>query len=91
MEINPDNIKEIIQINRHNMAFIIGNGIHYQYKDCDISWNNLLISLWEECFGEKIEIPQGISTTEFFDIIEMNFYKNNYYVSNPNTIKSHIV
>ena len=91
MEINPDNIKEIIQKNRHNMAFIIGNGIHYQYKDCDISWNNLLISLWEECFGEKIEIPQGISTTEFFDIIEMNFYKNNYYVSNPNTIKSHTV
>ena len=73
------------------MAFIIGNGIHYQYKDCDISWNNLLISLWEECFGEKIEIPQGISTTEFFDIIEMNFYKNNNYVSNPNKIKSHTV
>ena len=89
MEINPDNIKEIIQNNCHNMAFIIGNGIHYQYKDCDISWNDLLTSLWEECFGEKLEIPQGISTTEFFDIIEMNFYKNSNYVSNPNKIKSH--
>ena len=91
MEINSVNIKEIIQKNRHNMAFIIGNGIHYQYKDCDISWNGLLTSLWEEFFGEKLEIPQGISTTEFFDIIEMNFYKNNNYVSNPNKIKSHTV
>ena len=91
MEINSVNIKEIIQKNRHNMAFIIGNGIHYRYKDCDISWNGLLTSLWEEFFGEKLEIPQGISTTEFFDIIEMNFYKNNNYVSNPNKIKSHTV
>ena len=73
MEINSVNIKEIIQKNRHNMAFIIGNGIHYRYKDCDISWNGLLTSLWEEIFGEKLEIPQGISTNEFFDIIEMNF------------------
>ena len=74
MEIDAIDIRNIIFENQDNIAFIIGNGIHYQYHDCDISWKELLISLWKEYFGEKKEIPEGISMTEFFDIIEMNIY-----------------
>lgn len=78
MEINPDNIKEIIQNNCHNMAFIIGNGIHYQYKDCDISWEQLLKDLWNDYVGKKRNIPEGTSFTEFYDILELNrFWGNN--------------
>lgn len=65
-------IFDIISKNRDNIAFIIGNGIHYQYKDCGISWEKLLQCLWRKYVkDEKITIPDGISNTEFYDIIEM--------------------
>ncbi|MBQ4548661.1 MAG: hypothetical protein IJA42_05705 [Bacteroidales bacterium] len=70
-------IKQIINENQHNIAFIIGNGIHYQYHDCDISWEELLKSLWEEYNGDcdiDLKHLKGISFTEFYDIIEMNAY-----------------
>ena len=70
-------IKQIINENQHNIAFIIGNGIHYQYHDCDISWEDLLKSLWEEYNGDydiDFKHLKGISFTEFYDIIEMNAY-----------------
>ena len=70
-------IKQIINENQHNIAFIIGNGIHYQYHDCDISWEDLLKSLWEEYNGDcdiDLKHLKGISFTEFYDIIEMNAY-----------------
>ena len=80
MEISSNYIKDIIQKNRDNIAFVIGNGIHYQYQDCDISWRELLESLWSEYIGKQINIPKGISYTEFYDIIELN----SYYNSNTN-------
>ena len=72
-------IKQIINENQHNIAFIIGNGIHYQYHDCDISWEELLKSLWEEYNGDcdiDFKHLKGISFTEFYDIIEMNAWKD---------------
>ena len=72
MEIDAIDIKDIILGNRYNIAFIIGNGIHYQYKDCSISWEDLLKGLWNDYVGKKRNIPKGTSVTEFYDILELN-------------------
>lgn len=78
MEIDAIDIRNIIQENQNNIAFIIGNGIHYQYKDCDISWEQLLKDLWNDYVGKKRNIPEGTSFTEFYDILELNrFWGNN--------------
>ncbi|MBQ8221316.1 MAG: hypothetical protein IJZ31_08970 [Bacteroidaceae bacterium] len=69
---NSDDIKKIFQENRDNIAFVIGNGIHSQYKDCSISWEQLLKDLWNDYVGEKRNIPNGTSFTEFYDILELN-------------------
>lgn len=69
-----DQLKKILRDNKEDIAFIIGNGIHYQYKDCHISWKELLESLWSEYVGTGIEIPKGVSFTEFYDILEMSSY-----------------
>lgn len=68
-------LKQIISENKNNIAFVIGNGIHYQYHDCDITWDGLLKELWKEYTGEENIDLDGISFTEFYDIIEMNAYK----------------
>ncbi len=86
MVINTDYIKNIIQKNSDNIAFVIGNGIHYQYKDCNISWKQLLESLWLKFIGEKRNIPNGISTTEFYDVLEMNLYNHSSSFSLPNYV-----
>lgn len=78
MEIDAIDIRNIILENQDNIAFIIGNGIHYQYKDCDISWEQLLKDLWNDYVGKKRNIPEGTSFTEFYDILELNrFWGNN--------------
>ena len=46
-------LKQIISENKNNIAFVIGNGIHYQYHDCDITWDGLLKELWKEYTGEE--------------------------------------
>ena len=84
-------IKQIINENQHNIAFIIGNGIHYQYHDCDISWEELLKSLWEEYNGDcdiDFKHLKGISFTEFYDIIEMNAYNEQRSLWNFNKLAS---
>lgn len=78
MEIDAIDIKDIILGNRYNIAFIIGNGIHYQYKDCSVSWKQLLKDLWKEYVGNKQNIPVGVSFTEFYDILELNRFWGEY-------------
>lgn len=58
-------------------AFLIGNGIHYQYKDCNLPWNKLLEELWFEYTGEQGDIPKGISFTEFYDVLELTILRKN--------------
>lgn len=78
MEISSDDIKNIIKKNSDNIAFVIGNGIHCQYRDCSISWEELLKNLWNDYVGKKCNIPVGTSFTEFYDILELNrFWGNN--------------
>ena len=80
--IKSDKIKDIFLQNKDDIAFIIGNGIHYQYKDCSITWNELLESLWLKYTGENKSVPEGVSTTEFYDIVELSLYSNNTSFSN---------
>ncbi len=64
-------IQTILENNSETIAFLIGNGIHYQYKDCDLPWDKLLENLWYEYTHTKQTIPNGTSFTEFYDILEM--------------------
>lgn len=70
-ENNISIIRTILNNHKATTAFLIGNGIHYQYKDCNIPWKKLLENLWSEYTGKQEEIPTGISFTEFYDIIEL--------------------
>jgi hypothetical protein len=87
MEIDAIDIKDIILGNRYNIAFIIGNGIHYQYKDCSISWEDLLKDLWNDYVGKKRNIPEGTSLTEFYDILELNRFWDNRGVIPQNSLQ----
>ena len=70
-------IRTILNDHKTTTAFLIGNGIHYQYRDCNIPWKQLLKDLWVEYTGDQCEIPKGISFTEFYDIIELIALKPN--------------
>ena len=65
-------IKDIVAKNRYDIAFLIGNGIHCQFKDCNLTWRELLQSLWCEYVNDGENLPDDISFTEIYDIIEMN-------------------
>ena len=70
---------EIVDIlhNASNMAYVIGNGINNHYfSEFILNWKDLLSKLWKDNCGENIEIPQGITYTEFFDLIELNSFYN---------------
>lgn len=73
--ITTNAIKNIIEQNKRNIAFVIGNGIHYQYKDRDLSWKQLLEELSNQYIGRQNIIETGLSLTEFYDIIELNHYR----------------
>lgn len=70
---NVDKVKNILRSNRENIAFIIGNGINrYPNNPNALSWDDLLLNLWFKVSKETLlERPNGISTTEFFDVLEL--------------------
>ena len=76
MKINE--IKGIIQRNRNDIAFIIGNGINrYPNNPNALSWEELLINLWDQVSLQTLSIrPNGISTTEFYDILDLENTRN---------------
>lgn len=69
------NIKNIIETNSLNLAFIIGNGINFDAFGDDgtiLGWENILISLWNTYMFPKIydnKIPSGITYTEFYELV----------------------
>jgi hypothetical protein len=67
-------IKEIIDKNKNNIAFVIGNGINrYPNNPNELSWDDLLIQLWDKVsFQTLTKRPNGISLPEFYDIVELN-------------------
>lgn len=70
---NINNIKNIINNNRNDIAFVIGNGINRFPNNPDaLSWEDLLITLWHQVSLQTLSIrPDGISTTEFYDILDL--------------------
>lgn len=66
-------IKHIIRKNEKDIAFIIGNGINrYPNNPNALSWDDLLIQLWDKVSLQTLSRrPNGISLTEFYDILEL--------------------
>ncbi|NRQ43091.1 hypothetical protein HRH59_11095 [Rheinheimera sp. YQF-2] len=58
-------------------ALVIGNGINrYNSDDKNNSWEKLLIRLWSKRVGTKaLDIPIGISLTEFYDALDLTSEK----------------
>lgn len=67
-------IKKIIESNRNEIAFIVGNGINrYPNNPKAISWESLLLTLWEKFADNPNSIlPKGVSLTEFYDLLDIN-------------------
>jgi len=75
-------VKSIFTRNRNDLAFIIGNGINLHYNKGNVSWNDLLLDLWDEySFNTQSTIPEGISFTEFYDVLEMQNYSEGKFSS----------
>lgn len=67
--------KRVLHRERSNhLAFIFGNGInrHAYGKDKNASWQDMLLNIWERVSTKTIStISEGISYTEFYNIIGM--------------------
>ena len=71
-KMTTDQIKEIIERNQKDIAFIVGNGVNrYPNNPNALSWDELLIQLWDKVsFQTLSRRPVGISLTEFYDIFK---------------------
>lgn len=68
------NIRYLINHYKDDIAFIIGNGINR--FNGQQSWQDILLKIWNSVNEEPIQkIPQGISYTEFYDIIHIKYDK----------------
>ncbi len=72
------NIKQIIEQNKDNIAFVVGNGINrYPNNPNALSWDELLIKLCSKVSSQTLTgRPNGISLTEFYDILELEKPQN---------------
>lgn len=68
-----DDIKNIFERNKRDIAFVVENGINrYPDNPNASSWDEILISLWDKVsFQTLYRRPKGISLTEFYDILEL--------------------
>lgn len=84
---NTADIRKIIEENKDKLAFVIGNGVNQKFFSDVKSWMKLLESLWVKFNSNsnsgngwsKFIDPEtgklkGITTTELFDLIEINCY-----------------
>lgn len=69
----PAEIRQIIEKNKKDIAFVIGNGINrYPNNPNALSWDELLIQMWKKVSSQSLtRKPEGISLTEFYDILEL--------------------
>lgn len=69
-------LRNIIQRNRDDIAFIVGNGINRYPNNPDaISWDHLLLQLWQKFSPDDFErtrVPKGITLTEFYDLLDLS-------------------
>ncbi len=66
-------LKTLVTRQANDIAFIVGNGINrYPNNPAAISWDDLLINLWDKfSFRTISEVPTGISVTEFYDLLDI--------------------
>jgi hypothetical protein len=66
-------IKNIIEQNENEIAFIVGNGINrYPNNPIAISWDELLLKLWDKFSPDVFnEMPKGMTITEFYDLLDI--------------------
>ena len=68
--------KEVLTkyIDNKDISFIFGNGInrHENKENSDISWNDMLLKVWDAVSPKTLsEIARGITMTEFYNIMEI--------------------
>lgn len=67
-----EKIKQTLNDNQSDISFLIGNGINRHYNQDNISWNDLLLELWNKHAGKPLSIiPDGLSYTEFYDVLDL--------------------
>lgn len=75
---NIEKVKKSFERSKDSLAFVFGNGInlHAYPKTEGTSWEDLLLSLTENFSSRTIsEVPNGISFTEFYDVVFLNHKK----------------
>jgi hypothetical protein len=73
-------VQSIIHKNKQHIAFVIGNGLNRNFKGDNLTWNELLLNLWKQFSKHKqSNIPLGISTTEFYDALDINNANQNKF------------
>lgn len=75
-----EQVQSILLRKKKDIAFIFGNGINRHYNKNNVSWNDLLLDLWDKyTFDTQSIKPPGISFTEFYDVLEIqNYQKENF-------------
>lgn len=69
-----EKLKQILHENGNESAFVLGNGINRFYNQDNLSWEKLLLNLWNHYTSIELHqkrIFKGISFTEFYDAIEL--------------------
>lgn len=82
-------LKSIVQKNKDDIAFIIGNGINrYPNNPPEVSWDNLLLNFWSRFSTYKhTSTLKGLSLTEFYDLLDLDITETE---SNNNVIQKEV-
>lgn len=75
--------RNLVRRNKNNIAFIVGNGINrFDCSSTGNSWEDLLIDLWNTYnSSSKSAVPQGISETEFFDLLQLKISASKHSIN----------
>lgn len=76
-----DCLKQILceRASLHKLSFIVGNGINRYVDESFLSWSSILIELSRKYLNENFDdMPNGISETEFFDMVSLFSGKSFY-------------
>lgn len=70
---NPANsLSALLEQSSDHLALIIGNGIHRYAAATDAnSWDELLVTIAQECSPGLDAVPRGTALTEFYDVLEL--------------------
>jgi len=88
-----DVVKNILNNNQNNIAFIVGNGLNNysanKSGNFNLSWEQMLKELWGKISHDELSyLPKGTSFTEFYDILEL---KNTLIKENPINLQKTVV